>query len=450
MGEARRRATGKPANNSIFPFAAVYGEAEQAHRRGDFATAREACERIVEADPGRADAQHLLGLALLETGERERGVEALRTAVELEPRNRAFGFNLALARRVVGDLRGAADAFAELGRRVPDAVEPQLELGTTLEYLGDIETAEAAYRRAILLQPGLVVAHAGLARTLFARDALDEAIAAQRVAAALDPRALLDGRIGSARATPSDLPRRGERAAVAAVRVPSAAGAAAALVAERELRVIDDFEADFAGWRDFALAQQYADHGAALDVNFPGLQTPQGYATPVQMQRIADAIGRDIKWRMPTNGAFRQSYAGSQARSDIHVDEEVCKPMYAGVLYLSLPEHCRGGTSFFRHRATGWATIPSAATLRDSPYADFREFQRREVVGRGERVGFAELTRRREAWEPVLEVPMRANRLILYRSDYFHAISEVFGSTPGDARLVQLFFFEPLAAALAN
>lgn len=442
MGEARRKlARPAGAGPQVAP-AVLRAEAESAHRRGDFATTRRLCERVVAAEPGDPDAQHLLGLSLIETGEPGAGIAALRRAVDLDPATPAFRFNLGLALRVAGDFRGAADCLAELCRRAPDAAPAHFELAKTLETLGDHAAAEDAYRRSIALAPGQATAHAGLARVLFARGALDAAIGAQNWAVALDPRAIDDGRIGSARGSPSAVSRGAEHAAIEACRGAAAAAEVASLIAERELRVIDDFEVDFAGWRAFALAQRFTNGGAALDANFPGVETAGGHALPAQMQRIADALGRDIKWRWPANGAFRLSFAASQARSDIHVDEAVCRPMYAGVLYLSLPEHCRGGTSFWRHRDTGWSCIPPAEAFHDSPYADFREFQRREVLG--ERTDFDGLTRQRAAWERVLEVPMRANRLILYRSDYFHAISEVFGTTPENARLVQLFFFEPL------
>jgi hypothetical protein len=56
------------------------------------------------------------------------------------------------------------------------------------------------------------------------------------------------------------------------------------------------------------------------------------------------------------------------------------------------------------------------------------------------------LQERDAAWECVLEVPMRFNRLIVYRSDFFHSIGELFGDRPENVRFVQLFFFEAMAA----
>ena len=56
---------------------------------------------------------------------------------------------------------------------------------------------------------------------------------------------------------------------------------------------------------------------------------------------------------------------------------------------------------------------------------------------------FAQWLRERdEAWEWLFEVPMRFNRLIIFRSDFFHAITELFGDRPENGRLVQLLHFE--------
>jgi len=50
--------------------------------------------------------------------------------------------------------------------------------------------------------------------------------------------------------------------------------------------------------------------------------------------------------------------------------------------------------------------------------------------------------RRNAAWDLLFEIPIRFNRLIVYRSDFFHSISELFGDSAENGRLVQLFHFE--------
>lgn len=371
-------------------------------------------------------------------------------AIAAAPVDAGSWFLLALARRGGGDARGAVEAFQRSLELAPAVAETHYQLGATLEALEDPTAAETRYRAALKLHPGMVNAHCGLARALYARGALEEAMAAQRFAVALEPRAIEDGVIGFA--SPSEaspaFSRETAAAALEACRGHEAPGEdLAALVAERDIHIIDDFEPDFAAARAFALRQRFLDpmndrRGGEL-VNFPGRQTRTVHATQAQMQRIADALGRGIMWHAPTHGVFRLSFAHSLARSDIHVDEEVCRPMYAAVLYLSRPEDCVGGTSFWRHVESGWDRVPPDDVVRDSRWESFRAFQHQEILGEAQARPFDTLVARREPWQRVLEIPMRSNRLVVYRSDFFHAISQVFGRTPEEARLVQLFFIEP-------
>ncbi len=114
------------------------------------------------------------------------------------------------------------------------------------------------------------------------------------------------------------------------------------------------------------------------------------------------------------------------------------------MLYLSLPEHCEGGTSFWHHRETGWERRPPPAALAGQSYESFRDFER-GWISHGPVRGFADLRALRDThWDCVLEVPMRFNRLVVYRSDFFHAIDRLFGDRPENARLVPLFYFEGL------
>jgi hypothetical protein len=49
--------------------------------------------------------------------------------------------------------------------------------------------------------------------------------------------------------------------------------------------------------------------------------------------------------------------------------------------------------------------------------------------------------RARRAWTEVACVSIRYNRLVLFKRNRFHRNASAFGSTYGDARLVQVFFF---------
>ena len=209
--------------------------------------------------------------------------------------------------------------------------------------------------------------------------------------------------------------------------------------------VIDDFLCDPFAMREQALrlcAEQAARGGAsAVPGNFPGVQS-LAQDSQAAMQRIAEALGRTVKWDSLDNGALRLSIASDEARADVHVDNPTLTDIFGGVLYLTLPEHCQGGTRFYRHRGTGWDRRPDLVALKARGFASFLDFQKRSLPA-NKRMAFADWLERRDAsWEAMLEVPMRFNRLILFRSDFFHGITELFGDRPENGRLVQLFHFE--------
>lgn len=205
-----------------------------------------------------------------------------------------------------------------------------------------------------------------------------------------------------------------------------------------ELAILDDFLPDPDAARAWAAGLAYTERGG----NYPGTQTGPLRCDEL-MQQIANRLGRRIKWSSPDNGVVRLTLADATARNDIHVDDETAieTQRYAAVLYLTRPEHCQGGTSFWRHRATGWLRRPDEATLRAAGYADFRTFLRRETP-LGEPRPFEQVTALRAGWQHLFTLPMRYNRLVLYKGHHFHAVDSVFGQGFEDGRLTRLLTFE--------
>ncbi|MEG0883985.1 MAG: DUF6445 family protein, partial [Janthinobacterium sp.] len=210
---------------------------------------------------------------------------------------------------------------------------------------------------------------------------------------------------------------------------------------ETDLHILDDFLPDPAAWRAQALALAFEQQRYAGQ-NYPGSQTA-GQPSQAIMERIATALGRPIRFISPDNGSYRLSYADATARTDIHVDNETGNNFnfYAGVLYLNPPEQCQGGTTFWRHQPSGWYRRLPEADVKAGGYASFKDFQKRWLPN-SKVQKFNDLQEQRDSWQALLEVPMRHNRLIVYKGHYFHSISNVFGDTPENGRLVQLFFFE--------
>ncbi len=392
-------------------------------------------------------------------GQTETGIGLLQAAVAAQPQDAGMRSSLGRALAQGGRLQDAAE---HLRRASAGSADAQLlrDLGAVLVHLGRAREAEDAYARAAELSPDRADLHEALARLRYERNALDQAQESFRRSLALDAALLGRLNIGSARADagiahgdidpPQATPQQARpawqavKADIAALSVANAKDPSEALrvaCEARSLLVLDDFIDDPVGYRDRALKLQFHVSANQAGVNYPGRQTAAQPCDAI-MQRIARALGRDIKWDSPDNGAFRISPADASARNDIHVDSDVRNDIYAGVLYLSLPEHCRGGTLFWRHRASGWERRPAPEQLAAGGYATFKQFEKRWMPVDRLRP-FTQLQAERDAaWERVLEVPMRFNRLTVYRSDFFHSIGELFGDRPENSRFVQLFFFE--------
>jgi len=112
------------------------------------------------------------------------------------------------------------------------------------------------------------------------------------------------------------------------------------------------------------------------------------------------------------NILFRYTLANAQKKVFCHVDG--CSG--AGIVYLSKPEHCAGGTTIYRHKATG----DEIYNKQNRQLYDFRDHAQ---------------------WEVIEEVEMVYNRLVIYPGQLFHAITPVFfGERIDNSRLTQNVF----------
>lgn len=382
--------------------AALLAEGRALHERGRVQDAFAAYRRALAADPANPEAESLLGLAYAALGQVEIGLAFLRRAVQARPHAAHYRVNLA----------------------------------RTLAAQGRHDEAEREFAAAAALSPDDADLHEALAGLQYRRGAVAEAAQSARRALTVAPERVERLNIGHI-AEVHLSPRVPQPALLRAGQNASEAGLAVAW-AERELIVWDDFLDDPLAAREQALALCT---GAGVRGNFPGRQS-LAQECGATMQRIADALGRPIQWDSPDNGALRVSLAADDANADVHVDNPTRPDIFGGVLCLTLPEHCLGGTTFYRHRGSGWARRPGADALRARGHASFLEFQQRHLP-RNRLQTFAAWRAQRDAlWEPVFEAPLRFNRLVVFRSDFFHAISELFGDTPENGRLVQLFHFE--------
>ncbi|MFM5917694.1 MAG: DUF6445 family protein [Novosphingobium sp.] len=199
-------------------------------------------------------------------------------------------------------------------------------------------------------------------------------------------------------------------------------------MAPPSLIVVDGFLADPLLARQQALALDY-DPGFKQG-NYPGLQSTAPLVIPGLEEAVSKIAGISLKAQEGTiHGHCRITLAGDQGRSGVHIDP--CA--YSGILYLSLPQHCRGGTDFFRHKRTGLDRVPDRREdMLAAGYSDINLLIE-DVVNRD--------TLKRGAWDKLMTLPMRFNRLVLFSPWQFHNSASGFGTGPANGRLVQTLFF---------
>jgi hypothetical protein len=97
---------------------------------------------------------------------------------------------------------------------------------------------------------------------------------------------------------------------------------------------------------------------------------------------------------------------------------------WVGIIYLNTPEQCRGkiGTYILRHNPSSLCHITQA---NEEQYEQLKK----DAYDHSK-------------WTVIAAPEMRYNRLLLFDSRYFHAMSAGFGDSPKTGRLIQIFNFK--------
>lgn len=191
------------------------------------------------------------------------------------------------------------------------------------------------------------------------------------------------------------------------------------------LIIVDDFLDNVREVRDAALRLDYP----PMQGNFPGRNSAQVVHLESLDQEVSRLVGEPL---VPApgqaHGRFRIALAGDVGKARVHVDAS----HWSGILYLSEPEHCRGGTEFFRHIPTN--TERGAYNDREAQAMGYPSAKQMMA-------DILEDTTDETRWEMIMRVPMRFNRLVLLRPWLWHTAGENFGTTLQDGRLVYLMFY---------
>ena len=193
------------------------------------------------------------------------------------------------------------------------------------------------------------------------------------------------------------------------------------------LIIVDDFIDSIDQVRQAALKMDYPD----IQGQFPGRNSLQRIRIDGLEEQVSQLVGESVIPIDPleSHGKCRLSVASDKGRGKVHIDH--C--YWSGLLYLTRPEHCSGGTDFFRHRRTQTDRAPlNGADLAAMGYDDFDKVHRDLIETEGTDDN---------KWELTMTVPMRYNRLVLLRPWMWHTAGPGFGDGIENGRLVYLMFF---------
>jgi len=198
---------------------------------------------------------------------------------------------------------------------------------------------------------------------------------------------------------------------------------------QRSIIIVDDFLSEPERFREAAGKMDFPEQ----DGNFPGRNSLQRLDFPELDRAVEGIVGQKLKPLLDlSHGKFRLTLAGDVGRGGVHIDNS----RWSGILYLSPPEHCAGGTEFFRHKATGTENLLMTPEQMRAQGWDTPE---------AANAGIDQILKRdsndASAWEMTMNVPMRYNRLLLLRPWQWHTAGPGFGESLADGRLVYLLFY---------
>jgi len=138
-------------------------------------------------------------------------------------------------------------------------------------------------------------------------------------------------------------------------------------------------------------------------------------------------------WDYSTNGCFQWCPAGTPIV--YHADSQ----QYAGAIFLTPDAPREGGTSFWKHKATGLDWMPQTDEECQKYMGRSWQEVHNLMFGKYEdnEANFLDGT----AWEKTDEVANIYNRLVIWDARKIHSASAYFGDNIHNSRLFQLFFF---------
>jgi len=150
-----------PPQNAVQATDGVQGDLELAlnfHRKNEINKALPIYERVLESEPGNADALHGIGMITVDRGDLDEGEQLLRAAIEADETKPSFHSNLGHCLALAGKVEESVKAHLKAVELAPKVGIGHNNLANVLRDAGHIEESTKAFETAIRLEPTLSIA----------------------------------------------------------------------------------------------------------------------------------------------------------------------------------------------------------------------------------------------------------------------------------------------------
>jgi predicted TPR repeat methyltransferase len=172
---------------AVIDISSALAHAIERHRAGQSAEAESLYNQILLQCPTHADALHLLGVLMGQTGRLESGVDLIKRAVAIDPGRAEYHYNLGNLYEQIGRRNEAVSSFRTASLLKPDFADAHYNLSLLLAGLEEIDEAIASADCAVKLRPEHARSHYARGVALMKKSLTADAIAAFRNALNLNP-----------------------------------------------------------------------------------------------------------------------------------------------------------------------------------------------------------------------------------------------------------------------
>lgn len=162
-------------------------EAVRYHQAGEFDRAKVLYKDILSKQSNHSEALHLLGVTAFQTGQNSQAIDLIGRAIQINPRNPLYYFNIGVAYKGDGRLDDAISSYQKAVEIKPDYAECYFNIGNLHKEKGEFEKAVEFYGKAIELDPKSIKSFYNLGNTLKETGQLEKAISAYEKILEINP-----------------------------------------------------------------------------------------------------------------------------------------------------------------------------------------------------------------------------------------------------------------------